>query len=88
MSKLPAPLFTADFIPQPGGNKVAEIDFGYINPNEINGSLSTAPINDSTGQWLVENVKFAVGNLGNPDKELAVPGSFQHKMILGSCHLL
>jgi hypothetical protein len=84
MSKLPQPIFTVDFIPQPGGNNVAEVDFGYINPNKINGNLYTAPINNSTGHWLVENVTFVVGDLAKPGG-LAVPGSFSQSMIFGSC---
>ena len=87
MSKLPAPIFTVDLTPQPGGNNVAEIDSGYINPNKINDNLYTAPVNNSTGQWLVENVTFAVGDLGNPGKEPAVSDSFQQSMIFSLCHL-
>lgn len=82
MSKLPQPIFTVDFIPQPGGNNVAEIDFGYIDPNKMNGDLYTAPINNSTGHWLVENVTFVVGDLAR-STDLAVPGSFSQSMIFG-----
>lgn len=64
MHRLPEPIFTVDFIPQEGGN-IAQLEFGIINTKKANGNMNTAPVNNSTGRWLVENIAFMIGDPGS-----------------------
>ena len=64
MPRLPEPLFTVDFIPQEGGN-IAQLEFGYINTKKANGNMHTAPVNNASGRWLVEDIAFMIGDPGS-----------------------
>ena len=80
MPRLPEPIFTVDFIPQEGGN-IAQLEFGYINKKKANGNMNTAPVNNASGSWLVEDIAFMIGDPGS--------GSFiplNRSMIFGPSH--
>ena len=82
MPRLPEPLFTVDFIPQQGGN-IAQIEFGYINTKKANGNMNTAPVNKTSGFWLVEDISFTIGD---PGTGFLIP--INQSMIFGPSHLL
>ncbi len=81
MSRLAEKVFTVDFIPQEGGN-IAQIEFGQINTKKANGNMNTAPVNSSSGRWLVENISFIIGDPGTGH-----PIPINSSMIFGPSHL-
>lgn len=81
MPRLPEPLFTVDFIPQEGGN-IAQLEFGYINTKKANGNMNTAPVNNASGFWLVEDISFTIGD---PGTGFLIP--INQSMIFGPSHL-
>ena len=56
-SQLNQPVFTCDFRP----NEPETMSFGFVNSSLYTGSLSKLSIDNSTGDWLVNNVTFSSG---------------------------
>ena len=81
MPRLQEPLFTVDFIPQEGGN-IAQLEFGYINTKKANGNMNTAPVNNASGFWLVEDIAFMIGDPGSGS---LIP--INSSMVFGLSHL-
>ena len=81
MPRLPEPIFTVDFIPQEGGN-IAQLEFGYINKKKANGNMNTAPVNNASGSWLVEDITFMIGD---PGAGSLIP--INSSMVFGPSHL-
>lgn len=59
------PVFTVDIDPKRNGS-VPTFEIGKIDLQKANGPLSYAPVNHTTGRWLVEDVAFEVaGQIAN-----------------------
>lgn len=57
-SQLSEPVFTCDL----RANEPETISFGFVNSSLYTGSLSKLSIDNSTGDWLVNNVTFSSGD--------------------------
>ncbi|KAL8685114.1 MAG: hypothetical protein Q9218_007971 [Villophora microphyllina] len=55
------PVFTVDVDPKRNGS-LPTFEIGKIDLQKANGSLSYAPVNHTTGRWLVEDVAFEVAD--------------------------
>ena len=81
------PVFTIAFDRNNPNNSILE--FGVINHARANGPLSVAPVDNSSGRWLVENVTFVIGDPGNTPIR-AGPGNeiYQQSVLFGPSRII